>query len=175
MADHDFHLAVLMLCRPEREKKTEGLQYQKPVFRVSCLVIRENHWREPGSLQKSGSYRQFLVFPPSACGSFKRETSGWVSTPLDQGFVSHQVHIRVKFARRVESASACHRSGQRLREPTIRTTSAGFSEFSPRSATTTPFPDSSAAPARSSSFHRASLRCRQRRNGPLLRGSGACV
>ena len=30
------------------------------------------------------------VFPPPACGSFKRETSGRVSTPLDQEEVSDQ-------------------------------------------------------------------------------------
>ena len=49
--------SVLMLSRPGRKKKTEGLQYQrvpneprkgrvsglkKAVFRVSCLVFREN-------------------------------------------------------------------------------------------------------------------------------------
>ena len=31
------------------------------------------------------------VFPPPACGSFKRETSGPVSTLLDQEDVSHQI------------------------------------------------------------------------------------
>ena len=31
-----------------------------------------------------------LVFPPPACGSYKRETSGPVSTPLDQEDISDQ-------------------------------------------------------------------------------------
>ena len=30
----------------------------KAVIRVSCLVIRENHWWRPGSLQKSGSFKR---------------------------------------------------------------------------------------------------------------------
>ena len=54
---HGLCLAAIMLSRPGRKKKTEGLQYQrvpneprkgrvsglkKAVIRVSCLVFREN-------------------------------------------------------------------------------------------------------------------------------------
>ena len=49
--------AVLMLGRPGRKKKTEGLQYRKALFRTSCLkkaVIRVSCFVTRENLKSSG-------------------------------------------------------------------------------------------------------------------------